>query len=172
MSGMELMMISSAVSAVGAIGQGEQQAAQQRAAAQQAEYNATVARNNATLANQQASEQQQAQLRKFGQVQGSARAGIAQSGIGFAGTADDLLTQNQTNNQLDLMTIAFQGENQSRGLMAQADQYKYQAKVNRMNADNAETGGMLSAGASLLSGYGKYQYFGGSGIKAGSSMMI
>ncbi len=166
MSGMEMMLISSAVSAVGAIQQADAQAEQQRAAAQAAEYNATVARNNAVLANQQASEQQQAQLRKFGQVQGAAKAGIAQSGIGFAGTADDLLSQNNLNNQLDLMTIAFQGENQSRGLLAQADQQKYQAQQARMNADNIQTGGYLSAGANLLSGYGKYQYYSGGGTKA------
>jgi len=158
--------IGTMVSAVGAISQGNQQAeamrAQATANAQAQEYNATVARNNAFLSSSQANAKEEAQRRHFAQLQGQAVAGVAQSGTGFEGSNYDLLKQNAVNNELDSLTIRYQGQNQANGLIAQAQLDESNAKVARqmgeMNASNSETGGYWNAGAALMNGLTKYKY--------------
>ena len=153
-------------SAVGAIAGGQQQAAaaqaQATANAQAQEYNATVARNNARIASDQANAKEEAQRRHFQQLQGQAVAGIAQSGTGFDGSNYDLLKQNETNNELDALTIRYQGQNQANVLIAQAQLDESNANVSRqmgsLNASNAITGSYFNAGASLLNGATKYKY--------------
>jgi hypothetical protein len=153
-----MSLLSGAMSAIGAIQQGQAQADSQRAQAQANEYNAIVARNNAVVAQEQSNAKEEAQRRHFGELQGQARAGIAQSGTGFDGSNADILKQNAINNELDALTIRYQGENQAKGLVAQAQLDQYNASVNRQNASAAETGGFLNAGAALMSGYSKYQF--------------
>lgn len=160
-----ISMASSAISAIGAMNQADSQAASYRAKAQQDEYNATVARNNAKVAADQANAKEEAQRRHFAVLQGAARAGIAQSGTGFDGSNLDLLKQNEINNELDALTIRYEGQNQVRGLESQASQDMYSAGVNRMNASNAQTAGMWNAGSSLLSGAAKYGYYSRVGVK-------
>ena len=147
-----LMVASTVVSAIGAIQQGEAQAASQRAQAQANDFNATVARNNATIASDQANAKEEAQRRHFAALQGQAVAGVAQSGTGFDGSNMDVLKQNAINNELDALTIRYEGQNQAKGLMAQSQLDTYNASVNRMNASNAQTSGYLNAGANILSG--------------------
>lgn len=161
-----LSLVSAAVTAVGAIQQGEAQAQSQRAQAQANEYNATVARNNATIASDQANAKEEAQRRHFAALQGQAVAGVAQSGTGFDGSNMDVLKQNAINNELDALTIRYEGQNQAKGLIAQSQLDTYNAGVNRMNADNAQTSGYLNAGANILSGAAKYSYYknGGTGV--------
>lgn len=161
-----MSVIGTAVSAMGAISQGNQQAeamrAQATANAQAQEYNATVARNNATMVSDQANSKEEAQRRHFAQLQGQAVAGVAQSGTGFEGSNYDLLKQNAVNNELDSLTIRYQGQNQANGLIAQAQLDENNATVARqmgeMNASNAVSGGYWNAGASLMNGLTKYKY--------------
>lgn len=161
-----LSVIGTVTSAVGSIAQGQQQAAaaqaQAQANAQAQEYNATVARNNARIASDQANAKEEAQRRHFAQLQGQAVAGIAQSGTGFDGSNYDLLKQNAVNNELDALTIRYQGQNQSNGLIAQAQLDESNAGVARqmgaLNASNAITGSYFNAGASLMNGLTKYKY--------------
>lgn len=154
-----LTIASTAVSAMGAMEQADAQAANYRAKAQADEYNATVARNNAKVAADQANAKEEAQRRHFGALQGQARAAIAQSATGDEGSNLDLLKQNAINNELDALTIRYEGQNQVAGLNAQADMSKYSASVNRMNASNAQSAGMMNAGAAILSGGAKYGYY-------------
>lgn len=154
-----ISLVSTAVSAFGAMQQADAQSASLRAQAQQQEYNATVARNNAKVAADQANAKEEAQRRHFNALQGQAIAGVAQSGTGFDGSNLDLLKQNAINNELDALTIRYEGQNQARGLEAQAAQDMYGASVSRMNASNAMTAGYFNAGANLLSGAAKYGYY-------------
>lgn len=158
---MEAMMImSSAFSALGAIQQANAQAAQYRAKAQADQYNATVARNNADVVNQETNAQEEQQRRKMAMLQGQAYAGAAQSGAGLDESSNkDVLAQNDLMGELDALTIRYSGENKAKGLVAQAQMDDYSAKQNLQNADNAETAGILNAGANLLSGATKYQYY-------------
>lgn len=146
------MAVSSAVSAIGAINQANAQAASYRSQAQAQEYNATIERQNAQVANDQANAQEEQQRRKFSMMQGQALAGAAQSGAGMDGSNKDVLAQNDLMNELDALTIRYEGQQKSRGLEAQAQLDQYGATVSRQNADNAQTAGFFNAGASLLSG--------------------
>jgi hypothetical protein len=157
---MEVMMIASAaMGAVGAMQQADAQAANYRAQAQANEYNATVNRNNAQVASDQANAQEEAQRRHFAVLQGQAAAGIAQSGTGFDGSNLDVLKQNAIANELDSLTIRYEGDNKSKGLQSQAQLDTFNAGVNKMNASNAQTAGYLNAGSALLSGATKYSYY-------------
>jgi hypothetical protein len=158
-----LMIASSVVSAVGAMKQADAQAASYQAQAQANEYNATVARNNAQVASEQANAKEEAQRRHFAALQGQAITGVAQSGTGFDGSNADILKQNAINSELDALTIRYEGQNQSKGLLAQSQLETYNAGVNRMNASNAQQAGMFNAGANLLSGAAKYSYYSGTG---------
>ena len=167
------MAASAAVSAVGAIQQGQAQKASYDSQAQANEYNAKVqennaiyARNNADSANQQASAKEELQRRRFAAVQGQANAGVAQSGTGFGGSNADVLKQNAINAELDALNIRYEGDLQSKGLMqtasnneAQAGLDRFQASAARQNGDNAVTGSYLSAGSNLLAGATKYGYY-------------
>lgn len=165
-------VIGTLTSVAGALSQGQAQAAQAKAAANAQEYNATVARNNATLVSSQANAKEEAQRRHFGQLQGQAIAGVAQSGTGFEGSNYDLLKQNAVNNELDALTIRNQGENAAKGLIAQANLDTYNAGVSRMNAGNAITGSYFNAGANLMNGFTKYRYFDPSGSKPSAATGI
>lgn len=154
---------------MGAMQQADAQAASYRAQAQAQEYNATVERNNAQVARDQANAKEEAQRRHFDALQGQAIAGVAQSGTGFDGSNMDLLKQNAINNELDALTIRYEGQNQANGLMAQSQLDTYNAGVSRMNASNAETAGYFNAGSALLSGATKYSYYKGTGKVPGMS---
>ena len=158
-----LMVASSAVSAVGAMRQGQAQADSYNAQAQAQEYNAVVDRNNATMAADQANAQEEQQRRHFRATQGQAVAGVAQSGTGFAGSNADVLQQNAINNELDALTIRYEGQNKAKSFESQANLDKYGASVSRANASTAKSAGILNAGAALLSGATKYAYYGKTG---------
>lgn len=164
---MPLMIASSALSAYGSIQQGKAQAANYNAQAQANEYNAVVAQNNAKIANDQANAQEEQQRRHFRELQGQAYAGIAQSGSGFTGSNADVLQQNAVNNELDALTIRYEGQNKSKSLESQAQIEKYNASVNRMNASEAKKAGYINAGAQLMSGATKYAYYSKTGKLAG-----
>lgn len=143
---------SAAMSAYGAVKQGEAQKQMYDAQAQADQYNATVAKNNAQVANDQANQKEQLQRRQFNEVQGKAFAGVAQSGTGFGGSNADVLRQNAVNGELDALNIRYQGQLQSNGLMAQSGLDTYNAGQAVNNGNNALSAGYVSAGANLISG--------------------
>ena len=151
---------SGAMSAVGAIQQGEAQSNAYKAQADVNNYNATVARNNAMSVNQQTSAKEDLQRRRFAQIQGEANASIAESHTGFLGTNEDLLKQNAINAELDALNVRYQGQQQASGLAAQAQLDDFNASQNRINASNASTAGYMGAGANLLSTAGTVAYYG------------
>jgi hypothetical protein len=153
------MVASAAVGAAGSISQGQAQARAYKAQAQAQEWQANLEKQNADVARQQAAAQEESQRRKFDALQGEALAGVAQSGTGFEGSNLDLLKQNQLNNELDALTIRYQGENQARGLQAQADISRMNAGILRDNADSAITASYFNAGSNLLSGASSYYMF-------------
>jgi hypothetical protein len=151
--------LGSAVSAIGAIQQGQAQAASYQAQAQAMDYNATVAKNNATAANQQASVQEEQQRRKFAMLQGQAAAGAAQSGAGLDGSNRDILLQNALMNEMDALTIRYEGQTRAKNFEAQSQLDKYQAVAASRNADTARQAGFVNAGANLLSGATNYAMY-------------
>lgn len=162
-----LQIASAAISAIGSIKQAQAQAASYRAQAQANDYNATVAKNNAVVANQQASAAEEQQRRRFSMLQGQAAAGAAQSGAGMDGSNADVLEQNALFNELDALTIRYEGQNKAKSLEAQSEMEKYQAAAASRNADTAMSAGFLNAGANLLSGATNYSLYSKGMIGAG-----
>jgi hypothetical protein len=154
-----LQIASAAVSAIGSIRAAQAQSASYQAQAQAMEYNATVAKNNAVAANQQASAAEEQQRRKFAMLQGQAAAGAAQSGAGLEGSNADILEQNALMNELDALTIRYEGQNRAKTLEAQAQLDEYQAVAASRNADTAMQAGYWNAGANLLSGATSYSMY-------------
>ena len=142
--------------AFGSIQQGYAQANQANAAADVASFNAANTRAAITSSNAETNAAEEKQNRDFGQLQGTAFAATAQSGTGFDGSNALVLKQNAINNELDALTIRYQGQQKAQGLLAQAESYDSQAAADRANAKGAKIGGFLGAGANLLSGYAQY----------------
>jgi len=161
-----ISIASTAMSALGAMRQADAQAASYQAQAQAQEYNATVAENNARATMDQANAKEEQQRRRFRMMQGGAIAAAAQSGAGL-GQSDSnsqVLEQNALMNELDALTIRYEGQTQAQGLQAQAEIDRYGAKVSRLNAGQAKTAGYINAGASILSGASNYMRASGYGM--------
>lgn len=148
-------MAAAAVQAVGAIQQGRAQAASYKSAAQAADYNATMARLNAGVAGEQANAAEEQQQRQFRALQAKGVVAAAESGAGLDGSNLDVLKQNAVANELDALTIRYEGQMKARGLLAQSELDKLQAQASRRAGKDAMTGGYLSAGANLLTGASK-----------------
>ena len=151
------MVASTAMAAVGAISAGNAAKAQADSQAQAATYNATMAQQNADTALQAANANEDAQRRKSAVEMGHMRAGMAENGIGLdSGTATDLTEQSALNAEMDALNIRYQGKQQARDYQAQAALGTQSAAAARANGQAAQTAGYLTAGATALSGYGKY----------------
>lgn len=177
--GLDIVMIAStALSAVGALQSASAQAQSNANQAAAARYNAQVQENQALVADMnqkaaadQAARKEEMQRRRFAQLQGQAVAGLAQSGTDLgSGSNADILKQNAINNELDSLTIRYEGQNVRDSFQNQASNIRSQAELSRMNAAmydqnsrNAMTAGYLNAGANLLGGYTRYAYYGQTG---------
>ena len=157
------MLASTGVSAIGALASAKAQSNQLRSQAYADEYNATVASQNAMVANSEATAREEAQRRQFGQLQGQALNAAGVSGAGFDGSNADVLNQNALNAEMDALTIRYEGANKARGLMAQSDMSRYSASTNRIAARDAMQAGVINAGATILSG-GSNAYGVGQGL--------
>lgn len=147
--------VAGGISALGAIQQAQAASAQAKSAAQAQEYNAAVARNNEIAVNQQTSFAEDQQRRRFRALQAEGMVAAAQSGAGLGGSNEDVLRQNAIANELDALTIRYEGQMKARGLLAQAELDRMQAEANRRAAKQAMTAGAINAGTSLLTSASK-----------------
>lgn len=136
-----LAIAGAVVSAVGAIQQGQSQAAAAR-------YNAQIAQQNSVVAQQQgeaASEQQQiASRRKIGSMVASYGA----SGVdGGSGSPMDVLADSVRAATLDNLTLNYNYKLKSMGL-------DNQATLDESNAKNAATSGTLNGIGAAMKGFG------------------
>jgi hypothetical protein len=90
---------------------------------------------------------------------GQQRAAIAQAGVGLGGSALDIMEQSADRAELDALTMRYEGDLRSKGLLAAAEGARYEGRVARAAGENAMKGAYLSAGASLLSAAGSYKYY-------------
>jgi hypothetical protein len=153
------MAASAAMSAAGAIQQGMAAQAQGKAQQDAANYNATIKRQQAALELQQANAREEQQRRGTRQVLGQQRAALAQAGIGMGGSALDIEEQSADRAELDALTMRYEGDLRSKGLLAAAEGAEYEGRAAIAAGQNAMTGAYLSAGASLLSAAGSYKYY-------------
>lgn len=137
------MLASTAVSAIGAIRQGNQAAAVGEYQSQQAAADAEAARGEAAV--------QAAQIRKAGQRQKSS-AIAAQAGAGVAvdtGTAELINTEIVQGAEQDALTAILSGNTRGRQLKAQGD-------MSKIAGNNAKTAGYLNATSTALGAGAKF----------------
>lgn len=136
------IVAATAVSAVGAISIGMAQS-------NASEYQANVARQNATAAQQQAQQAADLQARKTQQMLGQTRAAYGASGVTSEGSPLDILASSASAAEEDRQTILYQGHLRAAG-------YTSDAQLDSMAADSARTNSYFSATGALLSGGAKY----------------
>ncbi len=139
-TGLEMLMVaSSAVSAIGALQQGQQQKEYANYQAAQTEADARAERD--------AAEVHADKIRKAARLQASeARAAMAGSGVDVgAGTAVDINSSIYKNAEEDAWSAILGGKNKAASMDAQAQGM-------RISGDNAETASYFSAAGSALSG--------------------
>jgi hypothetical protein len=71
--------------------------------------------------------------------------------------------------ELDALNTRYEGDLQSRGLLATAAGERYQAEANRINAKNAEKASYIKAGASVASAYAMSTYYGAGAKPVGTT---
>lgn len=147
-----LMIAGTAIQAIGAIQQGNAQAAQYQAQAQGQEYNARVSRSQAEAAGQQWSAREDAQRRQARQILGKQLAATAQSGVNLNGSAADIFRESMVNAEQDALNIRYEGEMTRTGLLNQAQLSDYEASAFRSAAKSARRAGYMSAAAAIASG--------------------
>ena len=141
--------------------QAKNQAEAERSAA---EYNAQVANNNATIANQQRSSilqqgdvEAQNEMRKQAQMIGEQRAQMSANGIDITqGSAQDILASTKFLGGIDVNTIQSNAARQAWGYEVQSMNDKSTAVMEtwKANSINPSQIGAMAAGSSLLSSIG------------------
>jgi hypothetical protein len=120
-----------------------------RAQSAAASANAAMQRQEADSARAIGSARQEAQRRRARELLGEQRAAIGQAGIGWGGSAQDVLEQSAATAELDTMNIGYESELQARGLMSRANISEFEGK-------QAKKAGMLRAGTTLLGSVANY----------------
>lgn len=113
------------------------------ASAQSQEYNASIARQNAVIAQQQGAAAVQAQQRNAARAIGSVTANYGASGVRMdSGSPLDVLADSVAMATLDKLTIEY-----NYALRAQG--YQQQANLNQMGAETARTSSYFKAAAAV-----------------------
>lgn len=155
MCNMQLAMIGgqTAMSVFGGISQGQSQKAM-------AEYNATISRNNAMVAEENVREaqragamQEQQQRVKMATLLGEQRTGFGASGIDVnTGTAKKVQTSSASLGYQDLLTIRENTKAKRKQLRQQAVDFTNQANLELMRGSSAQSASNMGAMSSFLDG--------------------
>lgn len=139
--------------------------AQQQASATSAQmqYNAQVAKNNQTMADQaavvaqqQGEVQQQQKANQEAVLIGQQKAGFAANGVDVGSeTATNLLSDTKAAGELDQLTIANNAARETQGYKNQSINYAGQAGLDEASSQSALTGGALKGAAALVTGAGQ-----------------
>lgn len=133
-----MLVASTAVSAIGAISQGNAQASANR-------YNAQMADQNAIASQQQAEASAAIQKEQSRKAIGASVAAYGASGFTTEGTPLDILANSASTAERDRQNILYKGQLQAAG-------YQSQAELDRASASNAERQGYMSAAGILVGG--------------------
>lgn len=151
------MYAAAAVSAAAAVTSANTAAANSDYQANVARYNAKTNQQNSDAALAAANANEEAARRSSSKSTGNLIAANAENGIGLdSGTATDLVEASAMSAELDALNARYSGKVQSNAYLAQRDLAKGDEQVAIINGRNAQQAGYLTAGASVLSAYGKY----------------
>jgi hypothetical protein len=135
-----LMATAAAISAVGAIRQGQAQSAAYR-------YQRDLARQNATIAQQQAASDVTDIRRAGAKALGGIRAAYGASGVTLEGTPMDVLEASTAQVELDALRRSYAGELEAMGFKQQAAGYEMAAKTARQAGYISGASNLLLSGA-------------------------
>lgn len=149
-------VISTAVGVAGSIQQG-------KAAKNQADYQAQVARNNRIIAERKAEDarrrgaiEERQQRIKTAQLIGRQRASAAARGVVVdQGSALDITADTAAIGELDALTIRSNAEREALGFETQGANFEAESVLRRRAGSTAQSDSFLSAGGTLLSGTAK-----------------
>lgn len=139
MSGTELMMAATLVSAIGKIQEGQ-------AAKSQSEFEARTRERDAAIARDRAARHAREARRTGSARAASARVALGGSGAQLAGTPLDVLGQLAADAELSALTDAHEGEVSAAGHLTRASSSRRRGAAARSRA-------LLGAGSSLLRGF-------------------
>ena len=131
---------------------------QARNDAQDAEFNETVAGQNARLERQQGGVAEERQRREAAQLLGKQRAAMLQNGTGAGGSNLDVARQSAVEAELDALNIRYNSEVRAHGYDVQAQQYR---RVKEGNQKVWDTFNPFGKATKLLSGPGAWVGKGG-----------
>ena len=164
-TGLEIALISGAVSGMGAIASSQAAAAQMEQQAKVNEYNAKIAENKAYGARQTAAARE-SQVRRAGRrALSSMNAGYGSSGVTTTGTPLLVMSETVGAIELDALMLQREGNQAAINSMADASIERWQAASNRSMSKYTKKMGYVKAGTSMLMSYGgeKYGSSGGGG---------
>ena len=143
--------------AYGTIRSGQAAAAQAKGQEAMAAYNAKVQEQDAEAATQQSLYRQQLHNRDASRRMSSLQALLAASGADpSAGTPLLIQSEQAKQDEMDRLMIAYQGQIASGRSLSMAGMDRLQGGIYGQQAKNAKTTGYVNAGATLLTGFGKY----------------
>jgi hypothetical protein len=146
-------VLSAGVGAIGAIQQGNAAAASANYQAQVAKNNQTIAEQNATYSRQAGQAETEAEGMKTASIVGAAVAGQGAAGVDpTTGSPADVVRGTRETRRLDTLNIVQNAELRARGFDIQGSNFGAQSHLDRLTASNAQTAGLYGAGASLLGG--------------------
>lgn len=149
-------IIGIALSALGTLATASAQSAAANAQAQQDQMNKVIAQNNANDARDQGvADAQDLQLRNKARL-GTQQNILSERGISVSsGSPLDILGDTAAMGKLDELTAVNNAERKAVAYETQSIQYDYQSKVDKLQAKNAMTAGVLGALGGVASGIGK-----------------
>ncbi len=144
---------SAAAGAVGSMQAAKAQATNARFQSQVAQNNATIEKQNADYAAKAGQEAATVQSLKEAQTAGAIKASQAANNIDVnSGSAVDVQESQKETGELDTLTVMNNAMLQSYGYNTQATNFSAEAGLQSQQADQAETGGLISAAGGLLGG--------------------
>lgn len=146
-----------AATAYGVYSSNEAIAANNRAQAQAADYNAKMQEQNAQIARNNAAAQSEEVRQQQRQMLAKQRAAAAQSGLdpGY-GSLGLVQQQSADTAELDAQMIMYKGELEARGYSSQSVLDAFSGRVSNMNARSANRSAYVGATAALLNGASNY----------------
>lgn len=167
-----LMAASAAVTVAGAVQQSQAAKAQGEAAQRQANFEAQVQENNATIAGYQAIEARKAADREAAQIQeqrlrvlGQQRAATSASGLTLSGSALDVMSDSAIQAEKDIQMAKYRGDVGAYNATNQSRDLQTSSILTRMAGANAKAAARDRSTGALISGFGSAL---GQGASAGA----
>lgn len=159
-----LIVASTLLSAAGSVQQGNAAAAAGRYNQQISEMNAKIADNKARDAIERGKIAEQQKRREVAAVAGRQQAAMAANGVDISfGSPLDVLADTAIQGELDALTIRSNTYREEYDYRVQGANQRAQGSLARMQGDAAKTGGLISAGATILGGASKVAQYGKTG---------